>query len=322
MEVHRTIKLQDRGCTILYISHRFDEIFKVCTSATVLRDGKLIKTYPSLEGVSSVDLINQMVGRKLEVYTSDKVRTCGAPLLEVQGLHSPQLDCPMDFHLNKNEILGFFGLVGSGRTELMRCLVGAEPKISGKVLLDGKEIVLNHPKDGVKNGLAYLTEDRKKDGIIHETDIVDNTMINSRGYFSFLNFFVRRKIEEKVTNHHVNALKTKISSLSDKITQLSGGNQQKVIIGRWLSNPNINVLILDEPTRGIDVGAKQEIYRLIHELAESHYSIIVVSSELPEIVSLCDRAYVLHQKKNIAEVPHDEINEKNLLNLAFFGGKE
>ena len=313
--------LQKQNKTILYISHRFEEIFNICTSATVLRDGKLIKTYDSLQGVSSEELISCMIGRDVSTNIIYKDRTVGKICLKVKNLCSTFINSPMDFYVKEKEILGFYGLVGAGRTELMRCLVGADKKTSGTILYNNDLISNKTPKDSKLNGIAYLTEDRKKDGIINETNIIDNTMINSRKYYTKSSYFINNPSEEDTTTAYIKALKIKVSSPFDEITQLSGGNQQKVIVGRWLSNPHVKILILDEPTRGIDVGAKQEIYKLMIELADKGYSIILVSSELPEIISLCDRTYVLHQKKNIVEVTRTDINDQTLLNIAFTGKK-
>lgn len=305
-------KLHDKGTTIIYISHRLDEIYNNCQRITLLRDGQWILTR-DLEGFSREDLISNMIGRNLASEFPPKTNQIGEERLRVEHFTKGNTFQDVSFTLHKGEVLGFAGLVGAGRTELMRAIYGAYPKESGTVFYKGKEIVIRSPLDALKHGIIYATESRKDDGLFMGRSILENVSVSSLGRFChpLLDQRAERREVERVTSE----LKVKCSGLHQDAMNLSGGNQQKVCLAKWLlTNPD--VFILDEPTRGIDVGAKAEFYRIINELAEKGASVIVVSSEEQELMGICDRILVMHEGRvtgEVADVPHQENLERQLM---------
>ncbi len=290
-------KLKENGCGIIYISHKMEEILNICDEITIMRDGKLVATH-CCKDMTTDKIISLMVGRELKNrYPEKKNKIYDFNLLEIRNLSrkfQPSIE-NISFKLKKGEILGIAGLVGSGRTELLETIFGASTASAGEVYLNDKKIYNSTPRKAIQNGFALLTEERRKNGIFGGLDITFNSVISSLKAMSKFGVVDNRKINQ-ATRWVVDKLNVKTASVSTKIKNLSGGNQQKVILGRWLlTEPEI--LLLDEPTRGIDVGAKFEIYQLIVDLASKGKGIIVVSSEMPELMGICDRILVMSNGK-------------------------
>ena len=306
--------LKKRGCGIIYISHKMEEILRICDTVTVMRDGKHIKTADA-SSLTIDEIIRLMVGRELnERYPKRKNKPKDVMLRvnELSGAHTHL--AAASFVLRHGEILGVAGLDGSGRTELVETLFGLRERRSGEAWLDGKLIQNRTPNEAIKNGFALLTEERRASGIFGILSISDNATVTSiRSYKRGL-FLSSKKIQD-ATRWCIGAMKIKTPSQKTKISALSGGNQQKVILGRWLlSKPK--VLLLDEPTRGIDVGAKYEIYKLITELAEDEKGIILVSSEMPELIGICDRIIVMSGGRIAGEVTKEDFTQEKIMSLA------
>jgi L-arabinose transport system ATP-binding protein len=312
-EVIRTLKAQGRA--IVYVSHRMDEIEALCDAATVLRDGRHVETFASLQGVGRDVLVQRMVGRKIEDVFRYNPRPHGSVAIDVSGLKGPGVPAPASFTVRRGEILGFFGLVGAGRTELLKLIYGATRPTAGTISLDGKPLRIRTPSDAIDLGIVLCPEDRKKDGIIPMASVMENLNLAARRRFSWLRFFIRDGVERKNATREVQRLAVKTPSLRQPIKLLSGGNQQKVILARWLST-DVKVVLFDEPTRGIDVGAKSEIYSIIYKLAESGVAVIVVSSELPEVLGICDRICVMRQGEIAGCLPREEATQERVLGLA------
>ena len=283
--------LKSRGCGIIYISHRMSEILRISDEVTVMRDGRRVATTPAKE--LSVDMIiSQMVGRELTDVYPPKDNIPGETVLKVEGLGALYQNLSdISFDLRRGEILGIAGLMGSGRTEILENLFGLATKKAGKLIKNGKEIRNKDPRGAKSNGFAMLTEERRATGIFGVLSVRENTTVANLKNYLVNGVYISNKKMIKDTDWAINAMSIKTPDQKTKIRSLSGGNQQKVILGRWLlTNPDI--LLLDEPTRGIDVGAKYEIYQLMLNLARSGKSIIMVSSELPELLGVCDRILV------------------------------
>ncbi len=309
-------KLQAQGCGLIYISHRMAEIFEICNACTVLRDGKHIVSYESLKDINRAILVEHMTGREIDDIYNYQKRDIGKTILSVENMTSQRVKKPISFHLQKGEILGFFGLVGAGRSEAMRILAGDEKVTGGTIELLGESLQLSSPQSAIEKGIMFCTEDRKKEGIITERPIDENINISCRRHFKKW-IFLNQAEEDKNAQKQITDLAVKTPSKHQKINNLSGGNQQKVILGRWLSEKNINVLIMDEPTRGIDVGAKSEIYQILYNLAKQGISIIVISSELPEVMGVCDRLFVMREGEISQEFMRKDYDEKQILHYAF-----
>lgn len=310
-------KLKSEGVTVLYISHRLQEVVDVCDRVTVLRDGKWVATMPTSE-TSPAQMANLMVGRDLANVFPEKTECVGPVVLEARDFCVPMHVSHASFSVRKGEILGLAGLVGSGRTELAEAMVGARAKTSGNVLLavDGGELVetrLRSPKDALKAGIAYLSEDRKGLGLHVSLSTRENLMM---GKLQLAGSPILQPTSEKQTvQQWIADLGIRVGDPEAPIQTLSGGNQQKVALAKWLEcSPSI--LIFDEPTRGVDIGAKREIYQLIHRLANEGMTCIVISSELMEIIGLCHRAIVMREGKVMGEVGQNELTEENLMRLA------
>ena len=284
-------KLRSNGVSIIYISHKMEEILQISDEVTVMRDGKWVATEPK-EELSTDSLIRMMVGRELKERYPQRNVTPGEVVLKVENLATltPALK-DVNFELRKGEILGIAGLVGAGRTEVLETLFGIREKGAGKIIYKGKEIQNRTPREAMEHGFAMLTEERRKDGIFQDLSVSFNTIIANLDIYRKNGFLNNKKIKKNV-DEMIQKIHVKTPSDSTKIGNLSGGNQQKVILGRWLlTDPEI--LLLDEPTRGIDVGAKYEIYQLMNQLVQEDKSIIVVSSEMPELFGICDRIMVM-----------------------------
>ena len=306
--------LKNRGCGIIYISHKMAEILEISDTVTVLRDGKFIDSKPAAQ-LTPDSLIQMMVGRSLSGRFPPKNNKPGEMILEVKNLSARNnLLSDVSFSVKKGEILGVSGLDGSGRTELLENLFGLSERMSGEIFLHGKKVLNKSPRESIANGFALVTEERRANGIFGVLNIRENTVISSLKKHKKFGLLQENSMYRD-TDWAIDTLKTKTAGQSAKIRTLSGGNQQKVIFGRWLlTNPEI--LLLDEPTRGIDIGAKYEIYKLIISLAEQGKSVILVSSEMPELLGLSDRILVLSGGKNAGIVQADGVSQEQLLKLA------
>jgi len=307
--------LKKQGIGIVYISHRMDEIAKITDRVTVMRDGEYIDTLLTKE-TTKEDIINLMVGRA--IYEDPKEKSNVAPdadvILSVKNLNQGKKVVDLNFDLRKGEILGFSGLMGAGRTEMARLLFGADEKESGEIIINGKQVIINNPKDAVANGIGYLSEDRKRYGIIVGMSVADNTVMTNLDKYTKASLLDDRKINE-VSEEYIKMLKTKTPHAQQLVKNLSGGNQQKVVISKWLEE-DCEILIFDEPTRGIDVGAKSEIYQLMTELASKGKSIIMISSELTEILRLSDRIIVMCEGRKTGELSIEEATQEKILHYA------
>ncbi len=308
-------KLRDRGCGIIYISHKMEEILQISDDVTIMRDGKWIDTIAA-EDLTTDKIIKLMVGRDLTNRFPPKTNKPDEVILEVKNLtgSSDQSVKDVSFELRKGEILGVAGLVGSKRTELLETIFGIQSHSSGEIKLHGKSVNNKNSRTAIKNGFALLTEERRATGIFGGLDIKFNTMIANIDNYSKCGVLDNKKMVED-TRWVIDSMKVKTPSQKAQIKNLSGGNQQKVIIGRWLlTNPE--VLLLDEPTRGIDVGAKYEIYQLIIDLANKQKGIIVVSSEMPELLGICDRILVMSNGRLAGIEDTNRLNQEKIMELA------
>ncbi len=308
-------KLKASGTIILYVSHRLDEIFRLCDSLTVLRDGKLAAHHPDIKNTTRDQIISEMVGREISNIWGWRERPLGNVRLEVKNLSGPKLRTPVNFTVRKGEILGFFGLIGAGRSEMTRLLYGADHRNQGSVSIDGVAVTPDNPKAAITAGMVLCPEDRKFDGIIQGRSIEENIAISSRRHFSPFGILSPKK-EAFVAEQFIAKLRVRTPSRKQDIINLSGGNQQKVILGRWLSEQGVKVLVIDEPTRGIDVGAKSEIYEILYELATAGMAIIVISSELPEVMGISNRIMVMCKGRVAADIPRSDFNERTILTAA------
>lgn len=308
-------KLKARGTVILYVSHRLDEIFRLCDSLTVLRDGKLAAHHPVIAETTRDQIIAEMVGREISNIWGWRPRAFGPARLEVRDLSGPHLPRPISFSVRQGEILGFFGLIGAGRSEMARLLYGADPRNGGTVTVDGVAVVQDSPAASIRAGVVLCPEDRKHDGIVQGRPIEENITISSRRHFSPFGILNMRR-EASVADEFIARLRVRTPSRRQDIVNLSGGNQQKVILGRWLSEQGIKVLVIDEPTRGIDIGAKAEIYEILYGLAAEGMAIVVISSELPEVMGISDRIMVMCQGRVAADVARPDFDDRRILSAA------
>ena len=303
-------QLQAQGVAVVYVSHKLEEVFAVADRITVLRDGAAVGTV-SAKSVDQAALIEMMVGRKLTDMFPPKDRKPGGVLLDVQHLSSEKVT-DLTFTVRVGEIVGFSGLMGAGRTEMTRALFGIDRRTDGVVMLGGKPVPKDSPVAARKAGLGLVTENRKEEGILPTLSVKKNVSIVTLDQVAkFLHINRRKEIEE--VKQISSAIAVKTPSIDQLISKLSGGNQQKVLLARWLIKKDLKLLIIDEPTRGIDVGAKAEIYEILNNLARGGLSILVVSSEMPEILGLCDRIYVMKGGRITGEFQASEADEKSLL---------
>ena len=306
--------LKNRGRVIIYVSHRLNEIFEICDSVTVFKDGKVVEICDNISMVNHDYLVSRMVGRSISDIYNYSIRSFGDTALEISGLMGRGLSEPANLTISKGEIAGIFGLVGAGRTELLKLIYGAEKKQSGTIKIHGKKTRINSTSSAINNGMVFMPEDRKKEGIIPLGSVCENINISVRRILSRFGI-INNKWESNNAEKLVKKLDIKTPSIYQIVKNLSGGNQQKVMLARWLSG-KVKVMLLDEPTRGIDVGAKSEIYTLISQLASEGIGIIVVSSELPEILGISDRVIVMRQGKIISSLKREEATEEKVLKLA------
>ncbi len=305
-------RLKKEGVTIIYVSHRMEEIYRIGDRLSIFRDGKWISTH-NVKDITRHDLVCKMVGREMSETYPTREGCKGETVLEVQNLSGDGAE-NISFKLRKGEILGLAGLVGAGRTETARMIFGADVMKSGKILVNGKEVKIHSPKDAVKNGICLVPEDRKQQGVILNLSIRDNITLPIIKRISNLGI-VNTQSENKILNKHKNDLKIKTPSFAQKVGNLSGGNQQKVVLSKWLAS-DAEILIFDEPTRGIDVGAKQEIYFLMNELAEAGKAILMISSEMEELMGMADRILVLYEGHQVCEIPREEFTQEHIMAMA------
>jgi ribose transport system ATP-binding protein len=310
-KVINELKAEGRG--IVYISHRLKEIFEICDDVTIFRDGQFIAERPVSE-LQEDSLIEMMVGRKLEEQYPRLNQPRGELRLQVKGLYGPGVE-NVSFDLYRGEILGVSGLMGAGRTELMKILYGALPRKQGFVMLDCREVVTHSPQDGLANGIVYISEDRKRDGLVLGMSVKENMSLTALRYFSRANGSLKHTEEQEAVSDFMRLFNVKTPSMDQPIGLLSGGNQQKVAIARGLMT-RPKVLILDEPTRGVDVGAKKEIYQLINQFKQEGLSIILVSSEMPEVLGMSDRILVMHDGHLSGEFPIEQATQEVLMAAA------
>ncbi|MEG0546502.1 MAG: ATP-binding cassette domain-containing protein [Oscillospiraceae bacterium] len=307
--------LKGRGCGIVYISHKMEEILRISDDVTIMRDGQWVDTKSASE-LTMDKIIKLMVGRELTNRFPPKTNELGKTVLEIENLtamYSRVKD--VSFNVKKGEIVGIAGLDGSGRTEVIENIFGIATKISGTIKLDGKEINNKSAVAAIKNGFALLTEERRATGIFSILDIRDNTTISNLKKYKVKGLYLSKKKMKEDTDWAIKAMRIKTPSQTTQIRSLSGGNQQKVILGRWLlTDPE--VLLLDEPTRGIDVGAKYEIYQLIIDLANKGKSVIMVSSEMPELIGVCDKILVMSGGRLAGEVDASNTSQEEIMTLA------
>lgn len=306
-------KLTKRGVGIIYISHKMSELEQICDRVTVMRDGMYVGT-EVVQNTTKDKLIAMMVGRALENYYTRDYQESGEEVLRCEHISDGNMVKDVSFHLKKGEIIGFAGLVGAGRSETMKAIFGLSKDVSGEIMINGEKVKVTSPVEAMKHGLALVPEDRKQEGLYKVQSVRFNMTIEVLEQF-IKGISVDDKKEIELTQKYIDMMSTKTPTQMQKIGNLSGGNQQKVIIGRWLAT-NPNVLILDEPTRGVDVGAKSEIYVIMNELVKKGVSIIMVSSELPEIINMSDRVYVMAEGRVTGCLNHDEVTQEAVMLLA------
>ena len=313
-ELYRiTRMLRDEGVSIIFISHRFEDMYALATRVTVFRDAKYIGTY-DVDGITNADLITAMVGREIkELFPKPQVEL-GEEVLRVENLSRTGFFKDVSFHVRKGEILGLTGLVGARRTEVVQTIFGVEKMTSGTVYLDGKPIKIHNPTEAINRGIGLLPENRQTEGLILDWGIGRNiTLPELKGYVNKL--FLDEKKERSTSKELAERVDTKAVTVFDKASSLSGGNQQKVVVAKALGS-DFKVLILDEPTKGVDVGAKAAIYEIMGELAQQGYAIIMISSEMPEILGMCDRIVVMCEGRVTGELQREEATQEKILALA------
>lgn len=311
-------KLKKEQKIVIYVSHRMNEIQRITDKVAIFKDGRYVDTVKTGE-VSEKEMIRMMVGRDLgNIYESlDRSKKIGEVLLEVKGVASDHVK-PVSFILRKGEVLGFSGLVGAGRTEVMRAIIGADKLQSGEVFLEGKKITNRSPKEAMRNGIVLVPEDRKMQGILSNLSVSGNINVSLMDKNANKFGIIDKRKEEEEAKKGIESFKIKTPSPDKKIVELSGGNQQKCIVARWITT-NPKVLILDEPTKGIDVGAKSEFYQMICEFAKQGLGVILISSELPEVIGLSDRIIVMRGLQISGEIMREEATEDRLLSLGMIG---
>lgn len=307
--------LREQGKAIIYVSHRMEEIFQICDRITVFRDGELVETFDDMKQVNHDLLVKRMVGREIKDVYGYRSRSIGSELMHVEGLTGKGIKGAASFSVRSGEILGFFGLVGAGRTELMRLVYGAEKVEGGSITVEQEHITCRRPKDAIDKGICYCPEDRKDEGIIPIRPVDENINISCRRHMLKGKLFLNKQRERQNADQFIKKLSIRTPSREQLIGNLSGGNQQKTILARWLSE-DVQVFLMDEPTRGIDVGSKYEIYQLIYSLAEAGKAVVFVSSDLPEVMGVTDRIIVMRDGLIVGEVERSEATEEKLLSLA------
>ncbi|MFV0431472.1 MAG: L-arabinose ABC transporter ATP-binding protein AraG [Alphaproteobacteria bacterium] len=308
-------KLKNEGKVILYVSHRMDEIFQICDAITVFKDGQHVRTYNDTKDVTKEQLVKDMVGRELKEVYHKSEHSQNDVCLKVDNILGKGLNKPVSLEVKSGEILGLFGLVGAGRSELLKLLFGRHPIKQGQISIDGKAKKFRSVIDAIDNGLIFCPEDRKSEGIVGIHSVAENINIANRKRHLKAGFCIDHSWEKNNAKTMAKKLDVRTTSLKKAIEKLSGGNQQKAILARWLSE-DMKIVLLDEPTRGIDVGAKAEIYQLIQTLAQEGKAVVVVSSDLPEVMGIADRIVVMREGEVVQSVQQKDFSEENLLKLA------
>lgn len=309
LDIVRT--LRDDGMSIIYITHKMEEIEKIADRVTVLRDGEVINCYDRYNGgIDLSHITTDMVGRPIDLFYQKERVHIGETVMEVTDLLVSPTAPPVSFSVHRGEILGFAGMVGSGRTEIMQALYGYKPKAGGEIKINGKKVDIRSPKDALKNGICLITEDRQKTGVILDMPITPNITLPSLNKLK--GFFLRLKEEKTEAMEMAKRVNLKALNMHAEVRTLSGGNQQKVVVGKWLYK-NAKIFVFDEPTRGIDVNAKAEIYALMVEMVKQGKSIIMVSSDMPELISISDRVLVIKNQSINAELTGADIDEQHII---------
>lgn len=309
-------RLKERGVGIIYVSHKLDELFRVTDRITVLRDGRKVGEVATTQ-TNEEELVRLMVGRQLQSFYTKAEVEFGEVAFEARGLTSNYVK-DASFFVRKGEVVGFSGLMGAGRTELARAILGLDRTTAGEIRLKGDGIPRNAPPKAMTAGIGYVPESRKEDGLVLTASVSDNMTLGTLKSFS-RSGRIDKSRERDTVRESISRLRIKTRSPEQKILSLSGGNQQKVILARWLMKENLEVLIMDEPTRGIDVGSKSEIYGLISDLSKRGIAVVVMSSEMPELLSTCDRIYVMNKGRIVGEFSQDEASQETLMNAAIGG---
>lgn len=308
--------LKEKGVSIVYISHRMEEIFELCDRITILRDGQYVGTR-NIPETNMDEIVKMMIGREIGERYPERNTKLGDVVFEVKNLNCPGIFSDVNFNVRSGEVLGVAGLMGAGRTEIMQSIFGNMPHVTGQIFMNGKEIHNKNPWDAMENGIGFITEDRKTEGLMLEESIMKNISIANLGRISQKGV-LNKKREQEMTQKGIEDLHIKCTGAQHVCGNLSGGNQQKVVFAKWIfTEPK--VLILDEPTRGVDIGAKKEIYSIINKLADTGVAIIMVSSELPEILGMSDRVMVVHEGKIGGFIDKKEANQENIMILATGG---
>ncbi|MCX4342845.1 MAG: sugar ABC transporter ATP-binding protein [Kineothrix sp.] len=308
--------LKQKGVSIVYISHRMEEIFELCDRITILRDGEYVGT-KNIPETNMDEIVKMMIGREIGERYPERNTKLGDVVFEVKNLNCPGTFKNVNFNVRAGEVLGVAGLMGAGRTEIMQSIFGNMPHITGQIFMNGQEIQNKNPWDAMDNGIGFITEDRKIEGLMLEKSIMENISIANLGRISQKGV-LNKKREQEMTQQGIEDLHIKCTGAQHACGNLSGGNQQKVVFAKWIfTEPKL--LILDEPTRGVDIGAKKEIYSIINKLADKGVAIIMVSSELPEILGMSDRIMVVHEGKIGGFIDKNEANQENIMILATGG---
>lgn len=309
-------RLKEQGISIIYISHRLEEIFELCDTITVIKDGAYVDTVKTGE-IDKQSLVTLMVGREMKDLYPDRNHNIGEVVLKAENICVGSVAQNVSFEVHAGEVLGFSGLVGAGRTETMRAIFGADKMDSGKITYFGEEVHFKNTKQALKNKLGMLSEDRKSEGLLLDQSIRTNTTITCMNKVtdSAVHFFFNHKKEKQFVQDILGTIRTKYASMEDTVDSLSGGNQQKVAFAKWIA-AGCKCLILDEPTRGVDVGAKTEIYKIINDFAAQGLAVIMISSEMPEIIGMCDRVIIMSRGRVTGELSREELSENNLIKFA------
>ncbi|RUR35252.1 L-arabinose ABC transporter ATP-binding protein AraG [Vreelandella populi] len=315
-QLKRIVKrLRDEGRVVLYVTHRMEEVFEMCDAVTIFRDGQHIRTHEDMSALNHDLLVSEMVGRDIDDVYGYRPREQGDVVLSVEGIQGRGLKAPVSFSVKRGEVFGLFGLVGAGRSELLRLVCGVEAPKAGSVHFKGESRRFKSPAEAIRAGIAMCPEDRKSQGIFPVASVADNLNISCRRFFKRWGAFRHPGRERRNAEAYIQQLSVKTPGHRTPIGKLSGGNQQKVILARWLAE-EIDLFVMDEPTRGIDVGARRDIYALLYDLAEQGKSVVVISSDLAEVSSICDRIAVMRDGELVDIVSRDSATPERLLGLA------
>ncbi|QNI04171.1 L-arabinose ABC transporter ATP-binding protein AraG [Halomonas sp. SH5A2] len=308
-------RLRDEGRVVLYVTHRMEEVFEMCDAVTIFRDGQHIRTHEDMSSLNHDLLVSEMVGRDIDDVYGYRARQHGDVVLSVEGIEGRGLKAPVSFSVKQGEVFGLFGLVGAGRSELLRLVCGVESPKAGSVKFNGESRRFKSPGEAIRAGIAMCPEDRKSQGIFPVASVADNLNISCRRFFKRWGLFRHPGRERLNAESYIQQLSIKTPGPRSPIGKLSGGNQQKVILARWLAE-EIDLFVMDEPTRGIDVGARRDIYSLLYDLADQGKSVVVISSDIAEVSSICDRIAVMRDGELVEVVPRESATPERLLGLA------